>query len=62
MMHEQITENIYFTRGYDKGFSDAQEHLAKDFDKAYERGFKDGFLKFKQELKPKKKKKKKNES
>lgn len=41
-MNEEITQEIYFQKGYDKGFSDAQENLAKEFDKCYERGFKAG--------------------
>ena len=48
-MNEQITEDIYFTRGYQKGFSDAQESLAlkmsktimDDRDAGYDQGIKD---------------------
>ena len=28
-MIEQMTEDIYFQKGYDKGFADAQEILSK---------------------------------
>jgi len=31
-MEESIKESIYFERGYNKGFSDAQESLALQFD------------------------------
>lgn len=49
-MNEQITESVYYQRGYDKGFSDAQEKLALEFnrvliikeDLAYEKGYKAG--------------------
>ena len=47
-MIEQITEDISYQKGYDKGWADAQEHLAKKFDKilgkatsqAYDKGLK----------------------
>ena len=32
-MHESITENTYYERGYQKGYSDAMEALGKKFDK-----------------------------
>jgi hypothetical protein len=46
-MNEEITESVYYQRGYDKGFSDAQEKLALEFnrvliikeDLAYEKGY-----------------------
>ena len=49
-MNEQITENINFTKGYDKGRQDAQEYLSKKFEKilsknanqSYEKGFQEG--------------------
>jgi hypothetical protein len=49
-MNEEITESVYYQRGYDKGFSDAQEKLALEFnrvliikeDLAYEKGYKEG--------------------
>ena len=49
-MIEQMTEGIYFQKGYDKGFADAQESLAKKFEKilsknanqSYEKGFREG--------------------
>ena len=48
-MNNEITEDIYFTRGYQKGFSDAQESLAlkmsktimDDRDAGYDQGIKD---------------------
>ena len=54
-----MSEQLNYQKGYDKGFSDAQEFLAQKFDKAYEKGFEDGLLKFKEDLKLKKKKSKK---
>lgn len=49
-MNDEITESISFQRGYDKGFSDAQEYLSKKFEKilsknanqSYEKGFREG--------------------
>ena len=49
-MIEQMTEDIYFQKGYDKGFADAQEILSKKFEKilsknanqSYEKGFREG--------------------
>ena len=49
-MTEQITEHINYQKGYDQGYSDAQEYLAKKFDKIlsknsnqfYEKGFREG--------------------
>lgn len=49
-MIEHMTENIYFERGYNKGFADAQEILSKKFEKilsknanqSYEKGFQEG--------------------
>lgn len=46
-MHEDINSDIYFTRGYNKGYADAQESLARKMDKllldyrdsGYERGY-----------------------
>ena len=32
-MEEQMTEEINYRKGYDKGWSDAQEYLAKKFEK-----------------------------
>lgn len=45
-----MTEEINYNKGYDKGWSDAQEYLAKKFEKilsknankSYEKGFRDG--------------------
>lgn len=49
-MIEQMTEDIYFQKGYDKGFADAQEILSKKFEKilsktanqSYEKGLQEG--------------------
>lgn len=49
-MNEEITGNIFYQRGYTKGWDDSQEHLAKEFDKllikakteAYDKGYKEG--------------------
>ena len=49
-MKEQITESVYFNRGYEKGYSEAQEYLSKKFEKilsknahqSYEKGFREG--------------------
>lgn len=49
-MTEQITEYVNYQKGYDQGYSDAQEYLAKKFDKIlsknsnqfYEKGFREG--------------------
>ena len=49
-MNEEITGNIFYQRGYAKGWDDSQEHLAKEFDKllikakteAYDKGYKEG--------------------
>ena len=48
-MNEEITQDVYFTRGYNKGYSDAQEGLARkmskvimdDRDAGYNQGVKD---------------------
>jgi len=49
-MTQDIAENIYYERGYNKGFADAQEILSKKFEKilsknanqSYEKGFQEG--------------------
>ena len=49
-MHEAMTEEISYNRGYNKGWADAQEHLAKKFERilsknanqSYEKGFREG--------------------
>ena len=49
-MNDEITESVYYNRGYDKGYADAQEQLSKKFEKilsknanqSYEKGFRDG--------------------
>jgi len=49
-MIEDMAENIYYERGYNKGFADAQEILSKKFEKilsknanqSYEKGFQEG--------------------
>ena len=48
-MNEEITQDIYFTKGYNKGYSDAQENLSRkmskvimdDRDAGYDKGMKD---------------------
>ena len=48
-MNNEITEDVYFTRGYQKGYSDAQEVLSQkmsktimdDHDASYDQGIKD---------------------
>lgn len=48
-MNKQITQDVYFTRGYEKGYSDAQEGLSRkmskaimdDHDAGYDQGVKD---------------------
>ena len=55
-MNKEIMENVYYQKGYDKGFSDAQEKLAIEFnrvliikeDLAYEKGYKEGEKKAKE--------------
>ena len=57
-MNEEITQDVYFTRGYQKGFSDAQESLSKkmsktimdDRDAGYDQGIKDGYRILKEQL------------
>jgi hypothetical protein len=57
-MNEEITQDIYFTRGYQKGFSDAQESLAckmsktimDDRDAGYDQGTKDCYKILKEQL------------
>ena len=49
-MIEQITEDLNYQKGYDRGWSDAQEYLAQKFHKkilkakteAYDKGYKEG--------------------
>lgn len=57
-MNEEITQDVYFTRGYQKGFSDAQESLARkmnklimdDCDAGYDQGVKDCYKILKEQL------------
>ena len=57
-MNEEINSDIYFTRGYEKGFSDAQESLARkmsktimdDCDAGYDQGVKDCYKILKEQL------------
>ena len=57
-MHEDINSDIYFTRGYDKGYADAQESLARkmtktimdDRDAGYDQGVKDCYRILKEKL------------
>ena len=54
-MTDEITESVYFQKGYDQGFSEAQERLALEFnrvliikeDLAFEKGYKAGIKKTK---------------
>ena len=47
---KQITETINYQKGYDKGWADAQEHLAIKFEKvllkskteSYDKGYQEG--------------------
>lgn len=65
-MNEEITESVYYQRGYDKGFSDAQEKLALELDQAsktkedliYKKGYKAGEKKAKEIYDPNKRKSK----
>lgn len=49
-MNEQMTEEINYRKGYDKGWADAQEYLAQKFNKkiikaqteSYDKGYKEG--------------------
>ena len=49
-MIEQMTEEINYRKGYDKGWADAQEYLAKKFEKvllksqteSYDKGYQEG--------------------
>ena len=49
-MHEAMTEEINYNKGYEKGYADAQEYLAKKFERilsknahqSYEKGFREG--------------------
>ena len=57
-MHEDINSDIYFTRGYNKGYADAQESLARkmtktimdDRDAGYNQGVKDCYRILKEKL------------
>jgi uncharacterized protein (DUF2164 family) len=57
-MNEEITQDVYFTRGYNKGYSDAQESLARkmdkifmdNLDKGYTQGVKDCYKILREEL------------
>lgn len=57
-MNEEITQDVYFTRGYNKGYSDAQEGLALkmsetimgDCDAEYNQGAKDCHRMLKEQL------------
>lgn len=57
-MNEELNSDIYFTRGYNKGFSDAQESLARkisktimdDRDAGYDQGIKDCHIILKEQL------------
>lgn len=57
-MNDEITQDVYFTRGYQKGFSDAQEGLSRkmskvimdDRDAGYDQGLKDCYRILKEQL------------
>ena len=57
-MNEEITGDVHFTRGYNKGYSDAQENLAlkmnkvimDDRDAGYDQGVKDCYKILKDQL------------
>jgi len=57
-MNEEITQDVHFTRGYNKGYSDAQEGLARkmskiimdDRDAGYDQGVKDCYRMLKEQL------------
>ena len=57
-MNEEISQDVYFTRGYNKGYSDAQESLSRkmsqvimdDHDAGYDQGIKDGYRILKEQL------------
>ena len=57
-MNEQITQDVYFNRGYEKGYSDAQESLSRkmsktimdDHDAGYDQGFKNCHKVLKEQL------------
>lgn len=41
-MDEQITENIFYQRGYAKGYADAENNLIKLQNEAYDKGYQEG--------------------
>ena len=57
-MNEEITQDLYFNRGYEKGYSDAQESLSRkmsktimdDRDAGYDQGIKDCHRMLKEQL------------
>ena len=57
-MNKEIAQDVYFTKGYQKGFSDAQESLAlkmsktimDDSDAGYDQGVKDCYKILKEQL------------
>jgi uncharacterized protein (DUF2164 family) len=57
-MNEEISQDVYFTRGYNKGYSDAQESLSRkmsktimdDRDAGYDQGVKDCYRILKEQL------------
>jgi hypothetical protein len=57
-MNEEITQDVYFTRGYEKGYSDAKESLSRkmsktimdDHDAGYDQGIKDCHKVLKEQL------------
>lgn len=57
-MNEEITQDVYFAKGYNKGYSDAQENLSRkmskvimdDRDAGYDQGMKDCYRILKEQL------------
>lgn len=57
-MNEEITRDVYFAKGYNKGYSDAQENLSRkmskvimdDRDAGYDQGMKDCYRILKEKL------------
>lgn len=50
-MNEEITEEIFYQRGYDKGYSVAMEKLSLDFDKVFQQGYDQALRDLKENLK-----------
>ena len=50
-MNEEIIEEVFYQRGYDKGYSVAMEKLAIDFDKVFQQGYDQALQDLKENLK-----------